>query len=244
MKRVLLIQGSHPEARKLFRQALRKQTTFAGSDLFDSMTIRLRGKYVVSVGRLQNWIPFEGIIHFELPYRVYWEYHTRQINMRSLHAINAYDGKIFRSIHNGWIHEENDQAQKLENIRKKIWALSALLLSTLNEHYYSLAYVDKHTLLINHLIYGDYLRLSLRDDQSLFSSSITLSRAEEEEIFTVCASKESIHFPQVILPKTIETYWGKSPTMLLEPYAVHMNPTFDPALFRLEAYHPIYRAQA
>jgi hypothetical protein len=232
---VLLLSRGDAEAKDLLRRAIDARYGFRPPAL-DTLEINFRGRVQAKVGPVKTWLPTSLTTRFRFPLALQLT-HSINVARSSLgHGAEAFDGEVYRRQQGGDPPARVDDDALVASMRRRAWALNALLLTPLTEHFVELMCVNELAFDAVHTLNGDTARLTLHSDYTLAQVSIVCVNPDtgEEDIFNLVLSDGQSDVNDLILPGKVSIFWGDKPYLELTPVAAVVNPAFPNGVFTLE----------
>src|SRR5262249_17721931 len=119
----------------------------------------------------------------------------------------------------------------------RLWALSALLLMPLTEHFVELKATGERSLDATNKEQDITAHLHLNDDHTLdFASTECMNPAtKKRQSFSLRLLEGQKQVGGLMLPGKIGVWWDEQPEMEVSPVSAENNPAVDEGVFRMEA---------
>lgn len=231
---VLLLAHGDPESKTLLRHAIEARYGL-GPPAIETLRIELKGRTRARVGPVNTRMSLEGIAYFKFPLAVRWDYTIRPVGVALTSKTEAFDGDTCRRRESRTVTTVDD-AEHVASVRARLWAICALLLTPLAEHFVELKTAGERALDAIHTETGITSHLQLNEDHTLdFTSTECLNPATgKRQTFSLRMSEGQAVVGEMMMPRKVGTFWDDQPDMELSAVAVENNPAVDDGLFRLE----------
>lgn len=231
---VLLLARGDANARTLLKQAIEARYGMRPPAL-DSLQIEFKGRARVKLGPIATWVPVDMIAYFKFPLQMRWDYTVRPVGVPVQRGVEAFDGEHYRRLRGKNEPALIEDQATVESIRRRLWAIAALLLTPLGEQFVELTSIEGNSFSAANTQLGDAVILELREDKTLGVVRVNCSNPETEtlEDYTVHLSAEQTPVNELMLPTKIATFWNNKPEYEFEPAKVVINPDLSVGLFAL-----------
>lgn len=233
---ILLLCQGEPEARDLLKRTI--MARYGSSPLtIDSLQVQFSGRSRVKLGPVKTWVPTASRAFFRFPSRLRWDFIVKPAGLPIQRGSDAFDGVYHHSVRRGSPATAVDDVPMVASIRRRLWAMAALLLTPLNDEGVRIRLIETNIIEAENTRLGDSARLHLRSNHSLESVSVRCLNpdAEQEQLFRITLSEEQAPINGLMLPKKISLFWDDEPTYEAVPAAAQLNPPLADEIFTLEA---------
>ncbi|PJF37656.1 MAG: hypothetical protein CUN55_20965, partial [Phototrophicales bacterium] len=102
-----------------------------------------------------------------------------------------------------------EDARESESMRRRLWAMAALLLTPLGEQYVQLEMLNDGYLEARNMELGDTVQLHLNANGALEEVRVSCYNpdSETEQLFRLSVSTELIDTDGIMMPQKINAYW-------------------------------------
>jgi hypothetical protein len=233
---VLLMARGDQESRTLLRRAIELRYGL-GPPVIETLRIEMKGRTRTKLGPVTTWVPLEGLAYFKFPLSIRWNLTLRSVGLSLSRSAEAFDGTtIYRQRNRETLVKISDAAQ-LESLRIRLWALSAVLLTPLAEHYVQLNATGEHSFEAVNTEIGTKAELSLTNDGALdyVTTDCIHPVSAQAQTYTLQASDGQALFGGLILPRKLAITWDNEPEMEIVPVAADINQPVADTVFTLES---------
>ena len=235
---VLLLARGDAQAKDRLRRAIEARYGYSPPAI-DSLEIDFKGRVRAKIGPITTWVPVDIQAQFRFPNAMRLDFTVRPAGVAVQRGIDAFDGSTYRTRRGSatpTVIEDNDA---IHSYRSRVWAMAALLLTPLGEHFVELQTdeQDETCFSAKNTLFGDSVHLQLRDDNSVQQVDVVCRNPDndQEELFILEVSTEQAPVDQLMLPSKIRTFWGQTPYFEVQPVRVDSNPTIADEVFTLQA---------
>jgi hypothetical protein len=189
----------------------------------------------MKIGPVATWIPLDGIAYFKFPFSVRWNFTTHPVGVLRGGGEEAFDGAVCRKRKGDEVTLIKD-SEPVKSTYARLWAMSALLLMPLSEHFVELRANGDNTLDATHVEHGITAHLRLNDDHTLDSASTECMNPATKKVqsFSLRLSEGQKEVGGLMLPNKIALWWDEQPDMEISPVSAEINPAVDEGMFKLE----------
>jgi hypothetical protein len=116
-----------------------------------------------------------------------------------------------------------------------LWAIAAVLLTPLGEHFVKLQTAGEHVLQVTNTQIDATILLHLRADNTLDSVEVGCLNpdTDKQQQFTLHLSDEQSLVNELMLPCKISSFWDGDPYFEVEPQKAELNPQLSSSMFAL-----------
>jgi len=231
---VLLLCYGEPRAKTLLKEAIEARYG-PNPPALDSLTIEFEGSAPFKVAFVKSWVPVSSHAYFAFPSRLRWDFTVKPFGLPVQRGADAYDGQTFRMVR-GKASEAQDEAEALESARRRLWLITAILLTPLSETFVKVHNAEGPAFDATNTAFGDTVRLTLREDRTLASASVECFNVEagQRQRLTFHLSAEQSPINGLMLPCEMTATWDEEVFYKMRPIQAQPNAALDEALFRLE----------
>lgn len=232
---VLLLAQGDPQAKDLLRRAI--EARYANSPpAIDHLRMDMNGRVRAKVGPLMTWVPLHIRASFQFPNAVRWDFSVRPVGVPVQRGTEAYDGSVYRQAR-GRRAEMIENVDVIHSLRHRLWAMAAVLLTPLGEHFVKLEASGDFDLDATNTTLGDTVRLRLREDYTLDQVQVNCLNPESgrRQMFTLMLSAELKPVDDIMLPRKIQAFWDDQPYYEVEPTHIENRTGIADEVFSLEA---------
>ncbi|MFZ4827703.1 MAG: DUF6544 family protein [Phototrophicaceae bacterium] len=203
--------------------------------VLDSLQVDFEGRARIKLGFFMTWVPVHVTAYFAFPNRMRWDFAVRPVGVPIQKGIESYDGRYFRRIRGNGAAEVIETLDVVHSAQQRLWAVAALLLTPLGEHYVSLRHVDDTHFTAAHYDLGTEVTLALNADYTLaqVSTHCWNADAEQQQLYQLHIEGELANLNDILLPSKIIAYWNDEPSFEVKPISLILNPTIPDAIFEL-----------
>lgn len=232
---VLLLARGDQESKTLLRRAIEARYGL-GPPAIETLKIELKGRTRTKVGPVGTWMSLEGIAYFKFPHSVRWDFTVRPVGVALNSGVEAFDGAACRKRHSRDQVTLVDDAERVASAQARLWAVCAVLLMPLAEHFVELRTAGERSLDAVHTETGITTHIQLNADHTLdyTSADCVNPTSGKKQTYMLRMSEGQAVVDDLMLPRKVAAFWDDQPEMELSPVAVENNPTVDDGLFRLE----------
>lgn len=232
---VLLLAQGDPPAKDLLRKAIQARYGIRPPAL-ESLKIVFKGRVRARLGPLATWVPVEATAHFHFPRSMRWDFIVRAVGVQIGSGSEAFDGSTYRTLRGSKSPVEIADPDLISSMQKRLWAMAAVLLTPLGDHFVKLSIHADHQLEACNTQTSGAVNLFLRDDYAIEHVEVRCVNpdSEREQTFTLRLSQEQLPINDLMLPVKVEAYWDEDVYFEIEPVSVDVNPPIAETVFRLE----------
>lgn len=229
---VLLMAQGERAAKDLLRKAIQARYGLR-PPVLESLDIQFTGRARTKIGPISTWVPVETRGRFSFPDAIRWDFTATAVGMQIGSGAEAFDGQTYRVIRgqkDNWSITDEDA---VHSIQLRLWAIAAVLLTPLGEHFIQLEAGEDDRLYARNTRFNDTVTLSMRPDHSLSQVDVTCLNPDigQDQVFTLQLSEELQAFDDLILPARISAFWDTEPYFEIEPTQAEANPSILPDVF-------------
>jgi hypothetical protein len=234
---VLLLAYGDPKAKDLLRHAIEARYG-ARPPVLESLKLDFKGRARARVGPVTAWVPVEATAYFQFPNAMRWDFVVKPMGLPVQRGVESLHENVYRVSRGKSPQIVTDQAQ-IVYLRRRLWAIAALLLTPLGESFVKLSATDSqpHSFQVTNTRIDDTVSLSLRADYTVESVQATCLNPEtqRDQRFIMRLSEALIELDELLLPEKIEVLWDNDPSYEIEATDAVINPPLAASIFTLEA---------
>lgn len=231
---VLLLAQGDPQAKDLLRRAIEARYG-ASPPAIESLELDMHGRVRTQIGPLKAWIPLEIQARFRFPSAMRWDFIARPAGIAVQRGVDTFDGTVYRRLRGGDTPAIVEDQNLVRSAQSRLWALAALFLTPLGEHFVRLTQADDHCFEAANTLINDAVRLRLlpgygleRVDVACFNPDAGLT-----QLFNLRLSADQRPVDGVMLPCKIGAFWDDEPHYEVQPVRVASNPAIADSVFTL-----------
>jgi len=231
---VLLLAQGDSKAKELLRRAIEARYGISPPAI-DNLIMDMQGRVRAKVGPVMSWVPLQIRASFRFPAAIRWDFTARPAGVPVQRGAEAFDGSTYRQAR-GRRARIIDNPDVIHSLRHRVWAMAAVLLTPLGDHFVHLDAVDEYRLEATNTTLGDRVQLVLRDDYTLDQVQARCLNPDSGQIqtFSLRASTEQLPVDDMMLPKCIRAFWDDQPYYEVKPVHIENLTAIADAVFTLE----------
>lgn len=231
---VLLLAQGDQEARTLLRHAIEARYGVQ-PPVIENLHIGFKGRARAKVGPITTWVPVDASAYFHFPTAMRWDFTVKPLGLTVRRGIEAFDGTTYRTTRGSDKPTTIEDPKRVSAMRRHLWAIAALLLTPLGDHFVKVQIKGDHTFEATNTQLNDSVTIHLRANNTLdYVEMRSLNPdTDKEQTFTIRLSEERSAVDQLMLPSKISTFWDKDPFYEIEPVLVENNPSIPESVFTL-----------
>jgi hypothetical protein len=231
---VLLLARGDVQAKDILRRAIEARYGFSPPAI-DSLEIDFKGRVRTKVGPITTWVPVGILARFRFPTAMRWDFSVRPVGVTVQRGVEAFDGTTFRQMRGNGTSSLIDNQALISSLQRRLWAMAAVLLTPLGEHFVELKAVNGGSLEVTNTLIKDCVTLRLRADSSLERVDVKCLNPdnEKEQLFSLRLSADQAPVNELMLPCKISAFWDDAPYFEVEPVQITNNPIFSDDVFSL-----------
>ncbi len=231
---VLLLAQGDPQAKDLLRRALEARYGVSPQAI-DNLELDLKGRARAKVGPITTWVPVDIVAYFRFPNASRWDFAVKPAGVTVQRGIEAFDGSTYRYQRGGGAAKISDNLDVVNSLQRRLWAIAALVLSPLGEHFVKLTYIDDHSFEAQNTQFQDSVRLYVRDDQTLERVEVKCLNPDlhKEQMFSLRLSEDQEPVNDIMMPCKISAFWDDTPYFEVKPTRVENSTTIADSIFSL-----------
>lgn len=236
---VLLLAQGDKEARDLLRQAIEARYALQPPAI-ERLRVHCKRQEKAQIGPLTFGVAADVRIYFHFPKAIRWDVTARKFGLTLRQSTDAFDGTTYQQVRGSQINRITD-ANPIQSMRQQLWAIMAVLLTPLNEHFVSVTMADEpNSFDATNTETNDVVRLRLLANHALESVSVTCLNLEigKEQVYTIRVSSELSNVDGLLLPRKISMLWDDRLTCEVEPVAAENNAPITDGIFSLDENPP------
>lgn len=232
---VLLLCQGDPQAKNLLRRAI--ETRYGiNPPAIDHLRIGFKGRSRVTVGPITTWVPLEATVYVAFPSQMRMDFVVKPMGLPVQRGVEAFDGGTYRVVRGAKVVDSATDDTQVESIRRRLWAITALLLTPMSDHTTQLIANDEHSFEAKNQKLGD--SVIVRIDEAGFVDSVQVccwnADAGQHQNYTLKPSKTQHQVDGLMVPEKIEAYWDSAISYELHPVQVNTDAELADSVFTLE----------
>ncbi|MBZ0281055.1 MAG: hypothetical protein K8L97_09955 [Anaerolineae bacterium] len=233
---VLLLAQGDPTAKDMLRKAIQARYGLRPPAL-ESLQIQFKGRVRAKLGPITTWVPVEATARFSFPQSMRWDFIVRAVGVQIGSGVEAFDGVTYRSARGNKTAEAVEDAAMVSSLQRRLWAIAAVLLTPLGDHFVKLSVIGENLLEACNTQIDGAVNLHLRTDSIIDYVDVKCLNpdTEREQVFTLRLSEEQAPINDLMLPHKISTFWDDEPYFEVEPVLADSNPAIAETVFTLES---------
>src|SRR5690606_21132146 len=219
---------------ELLRRAMEARNAIS-LPAIDTLTMDMQGRVRAKVGPVMSWVPLQIRASFRFPAAIRWDFTARPAGVPVQRGAEAFDGSTYRQAR-GRRARIIDNPDVIHSLRNRVWAMAAVLLTPLGDHFVHMGAVDESRFEATNTTLGDRVQLVLRDDYTLDQDQPRCLNPDSGQIqtFSLRASTEQLPVDDMMLPKCIRAFWDDQPYYEVKPVHIENLTAIADAVFTLE----------
>ena len=232
---ILLLAQGDPEAKQMLRTAI--EVRYGPSPpVLESLRMTFTGRARAKVGPVKTWVPVDVNTWFQFPNRFRVDFTVRPLGLPIHRAVNAFDSSTYREMRSGDKPVVVDDEAQVHSVRRRLWAIAALLLTPLGEHFVNLTAEGDTCFKATNTELDDAVTVYLSEDKAVDHIEVECLNPDTgtEQLHRLCLSEERVAINDLILPQTISAFWDDEPFYEITPSEAISNPELEDSPFTLE----------
>jgi hypothetical protein len=231
---VLLLAQGDAEAKDLLRKAIEARYGLRPPAL-ESLQIDFKGRVRAKIGPITAWVPVDATAYFQFPTSMRWDFTVKPVGVSMQRGVDAFDGATYRRMRGGGTPQMVGDNQQINSIQGRLWAIAALFLTPLGEHFVKLTATGSNSLDATNTQINDTVRLCLRPDNTLDHVQVACLNpdTDKQQTFFLRTSTDQSAVSEFMLPCKISTFWDDTPYFEVEPIRVDSNSNIAETVFTL-----------
>jgi hypothetical protein len=231
---VLLLAQGDATSKDMLRRAIEARYGLRPPAL-ENLRIDFKGRLRAKLGPIVTWVPVDATACFNFPTSMRWDFAVKAAGVQLGSGVEAFDGSSYRSARGrketGMITDPN----LISSMQRRLWAIAALMLTPLGEHFVKLQTVGDHVLEVTNTQINASILLHLRPDNTLDYVEVDCLNpdADKQQKFTLRLSEEQALVDELMLPSKISAFWDGDSYFEVEPQKADTNPQFSESMFAL-----------
>lgn len=232
---VLLLAYGDPKAKDLLRRAIEARYGVL-PPVLDALRLDFRGRARAKVGPVTAWVPLEATAYFRFPDAMRWDFVIKPLGLSVQRGVEALHENVHRVLRGKQAVIVSDPTQ-LAYLRRRLWAVAALLLTPLGDSYVKLSLNDgvSGSFQVTNTHIDDTVNVYLHPDFTMESVQVDCVNPDtnRQQRFIMRLSPEQLVLDELLLPRKIEVFWDQEPAFEIEPVRVEKNPVLAKSIFTL-----------
>lgn len=230
----LLLCFGDPAAKNLLRQAI--ETRYGiNPPAIEQLKLDFKGRARVKVGPITTWVPLDATAYFSFPLQMRMDFVVKPMGLPVQRGVEAFNGEMHRTVRGSKLTDTLTIDTHAESIRRRLWAITALLLTPMSDHTTQLiergdlAFEAKNTVL------NDAVTVHMDQDGFVTSVQVDCWNTDTGEIqrYSLRPSKEQKVVNGLMIPTQIDAYWDDDITFEMYPTHAEINAALADDLFEL-----------
>lgn len=236
---ILLLSQGEPEAREMLRQTLQARYGISPPAI-ECLEMHFKGRARTRFGPITTWVPLDLEARFNFPNAMRWDFSVKPAGVTVQRGVEAFDGQTYRRMRGDGPIETITDTTLLHSLQHRLWAMGAVLLSPLTEHFVHVTRQNDNVFEAQNTQMNTTAALHLRPDRSLDSVSTHCLNTETEQLqnFTMRLSEEQIPVNEIIFPRQISAYWDAEIAFEVDVTEINNTTSLDPNIFTLQENAP------
>lgn len=233
---VLLLAQGDPQAKELLRRAIEARYGISPPAI-DNVEMGLNGRARAKVGPINTWVPVEIKSYFRFPTASRWDFAVKPGGLTVQRGIESFDGTTYRYLRGDGPPDTSEDADVIDSLQRRLWAMAAVLLTPLGEHFVNLRYHSEACFEAYNTQIDDSVSLYLHPDHRLERVEVVCLNPEthKQQLFSLRLSDEQTPVNDVMMPSKISAFWDDAPYFEVEPVRVENITTIADSVFTLAA---------
>lgn len=230
---LLLAQGDN-QAKDLLRRSIETRYGFAPPAI-DNLEIDFKGRARAKMGPITTWVPVEITAHFRFPNAARWDFAVNPAGLTLQRGVEAFDGNTYRHIRSSSAARISDNADLIYSLQQRLWAMAAVLLTPLGEHFVHLKYVSDTEYEATNTLLNNTVNLYLRPDYSLEKVCVSCLNPDtnRQQQFILHLSETQQPVDDIMMPTKISAFWDRDAYFEAEPIRVSNSMVIADEVFTL-----------
>lgn len=231
---VLLLAQGDPQSKDMLRRAIEARYGLRPPAL-DSLRIDFKGRVRAKLGPISSWVPVEATAQFQFPNAMRWDFIVRAAGVQLGSGIEAFDGLVYRTGRGNRGTTELPDPELVSSMQKRLWAIAALLLTPLGEHFVKVSAQGDHTLQVTNTQIDSTILLHLNPDNTLDHVEVDCLNPDtlRQQKFTLSLSTDQELVNDMMLPCKISAFWDSEAYFEVQPVGAEANPSIPQSVFTL-----------
>lgn len=231
---VLLLAQGDAAAKDMLRRAIEARYGLRPPAI-ESLSIDFKGRARAKIGPVNTWVPVEAAARFLFPSAMRWDFTVRPAGVEIQRGSEAFDGKVYRRARGSQTPAVIDDSALVNSVQSRLWAMAAVLLTPLGEHFVKLAITGDHSFCATNTQINNAVELALRDNRTVDRASVTCLNPDsrQQQRFSLHLSENQMPVNDFMLPCKVNAFWDDDPYFEIEPVRADANLTLEEAVFSL-----------
>lgn len=231
---VLLLAHGDPQAKDMLRKAIEGRYG-ARPPALDSLRIDFKGRARAKIGPVMTWVPVDATAYFRFPTAMRWDFNVKPLGLSVQKGSEAYDSQVYRTVRGGKTPTEISDPEQIRSMRRRLWAIAAVLLTPLGDHFVKLTMHGENSFIATNTQIDDSVTIFVRPDHTLHYVEVEcLDPDGKPRTLVTRLTEETLSLNELILPRKISTFWDNDPDFEIEPVSAEANPQIADQVFALE----------
>lgn len=231
---VLLLAQGDVAAKDMLRRAIEARYGLRPPAI-ESLSIDFKGRARARIGPITAWVPVEATARFLFPTAMRWDFTVKPAGVGVQRGSEAFDGAVYRRARGSQTPTVIDDAAQVSSMQSRLWAMAAVLLTPLGEHFVKLAVTGDSSFSATNTQINNAVELCLRDNRTIDNASVTCLNpdSQRQQRFSLRLSEDQSSVDDFMLPCKISAFWDDDPYFEIEPVRTESNLTLEEAVFSL-----------
>jgi len=231
---VLLMAHGDAASRNMLKHAIIKRYATRPPTV-DSVKIIYRGYLNARPGPKPKWIPLKATAYLKTSGAMRWELEAKPPKAPARTLIESYDGEHLLTQQNDDTIRLVSDEERIRSIQQRTWAMKAMLLTPLCEHWVKLQQVGSLAFRAENLVLQTAVTIHLKPDfgiKQLYVDCVN-PRSKQRERYIIEIGADLVTIDGLILPKVMLAFWNDLPWFELTPVKVDTHSNISPGTFTL-----------
>lgn len=231
---VLLLAQGDAASKDMLRHAIEARYGLRPPAL-ESLRIDFKGRVRAKLGPITTWVPVEATAYFNFPTAMRWDFAVKAAGVQIGSGVEAFDGTSYRTARGSKATGMLTQPDVISSMQRRLWAIAAVLLTPLGEHFVKLQTAGEHVLQVTNTQINATILLHLRADNTLDYVEVGCLNpdTDKQQQFTLHLSDEQALVSDLMMPCKISSFWDGDPYFEVEPQQAELNPQLPSTMFAL-----------
>lgn len=231
---VLLMARGDKDARDLLKKAIEARYGHR-PPIIESLRVDFNGRTRAQVGPLSTWVPVEVTARFRFPDAMRWDFVAKPAGFPVRRGVESYDGDRLRSVRGSAKPDIIEDENIVASAQKRLWAIAALLLTPLGDHFVELSQIDDLSFAAKNTQIGVTVQVKVKPDYRLDCVQVKAVNPDNQQMQTLklTAERELVVFDDLMLPGKVSLFWDDTPWFEVTPSAATNNPDMGTEEFTL-----------
>ncbi len=184
-----------------------------------------------------TWVPVHNVTRFRFPSAIRWDFSVRPVGVPVQRGIEAFDGEVYRQLRGRGQAEIIENVELVASLQQRIWAIAAVLLTPLGEHFVKLETSSQESFKATNTKLHHTVDIHLRPDYTVdLVEVVCLNPANnKQQTFRLKLSEDQAPVDDIMLPRMIQAFWDDQAYFEVRPTKVENLPAIADDVFTLKA---------